>query len=67
MPRTHPHPLRTSTNAGTTGSFSRVRCNCSSRADMLTKEAMEKTEMEADVSRLMSVELRLEIVRCVRW
>lgn len=61
------HPLRTSTKAGTTGSFSRVRCSCSSSADMLTKETTEKTSTEADVSRLMSVALRLAMVWCVRW
>jgi len=34
---------------------------------MLTKETTEKTSTEADVSRLMSVALRLAMVWCVRW
>jgi hypothetical protein len=37
-------------NNGTGGSFALVKCNCSSRLTMLMKLAMEKTDMERDVS-----------------
>lgn len=43
------------------GSLSRVKCNCSSKEDILMKLAMEKTLIEAEVS------LRMFILRCVRW
>lgn len=37
-------------NNGTGGSFALVKCNCSSRLTMLMKLAMEKTDMEREVS-----------------
>jgi hypothetical protein len=48
-------------NSGTGGSLARVRCSWSRRETMEMNEAMEKTEMEADVS------LRMLILRWVRW
>lgn len=47
------HNLREITKTGTSGSFSRVRCNCRRREDMLKKLATETTRTEAVVSRLI--------------
>ena len=48
------HNLREMTKTGTSGSFSRVRCNCRSSEDMLRKLATETTRTEAAVSRFMA-------------
>lgn len=45
--------LRVITKTGTSGSFSRVRCNCSSSEDMLRKLATETTSKDAAVSRFI--------------
>lgn len=52
-PTIQSHNLRPITNAGTSGSFSRVKCSCRRRDDMLTKLATDRTEMDAVVSRLI--------------
>ena len=57
----YPAPLRSIENNGTIGSFSRVKCSWKSRAQRLTKLAIEKTPIDADVSFLML------IFRWVMW
>lgn len=47
------HNFLEMTNTGTSGSFSRVRCSCKRRDDILRKLATETTRREAAVSRLM--------------
>lgn len=47
------HNFLEMTNTGTSGSFSRVRCSCRRRDDILRKLATETTRREAAVSRLM--------------
>ena len=49
------------TNSGTGGSFSLVKCNCNSRLTILMKLAIEKTDIESEVS--FSIARR----GCVRW
>jgi len=41
-------------NKGTGGSFARAKCSCNNKLTMLTKLAIEKTEMERDVSLSMA-------------
>jgi len=48
-------------NNGTGGSFALVKCNCNNRLTMLMKLAMEKTEIDKEVS------LRIASRGCVRW
>lgn len=45
--------LRVITKIGTSGSFSRVKCNCRRREDKLRKLAAETTNNDAAVSRFM--------------
>lgn len=57
----YPHADLAISNSGTGGSLFRVRCNWNSKLTTLMKLAMEKTEMERDVS--------FKIARrgCVTW
>lgn len=47
------HNFRVITNKGTSGSFSRVKCNCRRSEDILTKLATDTTNNDAVVSRLI--------------
>jgi len=48
-------------NSGTGGSFNLVRCSCSSKLTMLMKLAIEKTDIDSEVS------FRIASRGCVRW